>query len=433
MTSRLPLPCPQPGAAGVIPGDLQPAALESAGTRPAVLLVDDDASVCSALRRQLHRDYDVTTCAGGAEAIERLQTTPFAVIVSDMRMPGVDGAEVLARARDLAPNTTRVLLTGYVGVDGTIAAINRGQIFRLLSKPCPTAEFQECVRGAVARHDELMRRDAQPVAVASDRHAPENPAKTGGLVAALRNGEFRLHYQPIVDLRTGNAVGVEALLRWDNPERGLLAPGKFIAQAEQLGLMDELGRWVLTAACEEVASWPVRNLKVSLNVSYIQLQQARYMADIERALSLSGLSPSRILLDVTEQTIHDCPEVLNRLHEIGVGLALDDARTPSELRTTHARVPFDVVKIDRELVWALPLNESSRGQAAVIVQFARDNGIEVGAEGVEQLAEHEICRDLGCSTAQGYLYAEPLAAAAALAALANDTFLPTPTAIAGTR
>jgi EAL domain-containing protein (putative c-di-GMP-specific phosphodiesterase class I)/ActR/RegA family two-component response regulator len=402
-----------------------PRVAEHRSTRPGVLIVDDDESLLAALRRQLHRAYNVTTCTNGEQALDALRRGPYAAIVSDMRMAGLDGAQVLGKARELSPNTTRILLTGHVALEATITAINEGQIFRMLAKPCSTEDLQACLREAIARHEQLIRNDTSAPATARDRHVAgaDIVPTEGALRAGMRNGEFRLHYQPVIDLHTGTAVGVEALVRWLHPEQGLLPPGRFIAMAEQSGLITDLGRWVLSAACEEIASWPLA-ANIGINVSRFQLHQPSFVTDVTQALSISGLEPRRLLLEVNEPTANACGEALHAIGQIGVRIALDDVATPPTSLGGRADVPINVIKIDRPLVSALPSSQAARDLGAEIVRFAHDRGIAICAEGIETITEHDACRDLGCATAQGFLYAEPLQPAAALAALAANDFFP---------
>ena len=194
-------------------------------TQPRVLLVDDEPAVLSGLRRQLRADYDIRTATSAAAGLELIATDgPFDVVVCDMRMPDMDGAAFLARVRSIARDTTRILLTGQADIDTAMAAVNEGQIFRFLSKPCPAQTLRECLTDAVYQHHRtqaehqiidqwLLPRQATPEAAAE-------------LAAALHAGQLQVWYQPVVDLSTGQITSTEALIRWQHPQRGLLLPAR---------------------------------------------------------------------------------------------------------------------------------------------------------------------------------------------------------------
>jgi len=394
--------------------------------RPAVLLVDDEPNLLAALRRQLFLRYDVTTCESGAEGLQRLAEKPFVVVVSDMRMPGMDGAEFLRRARALAPNTTRVLLTGQTDVDAAIAAINDGQIFRFLNKPCSPDVLEKCLQDAVVRHLNVIGTDALEPA-ARDRHAVADNSLPGavlaaGLASGLSNGEFRLQYQPVVSMRTGETVGVDTLVRWHHPERGVMAAEEFVPLAEASGVVHALGRWMIASACDEVASWPAQPMFVAVTVSLAQLHRQDFCSDVELALSASGLRGRRVLVQITEAALSDvvAGRALRALRELGVRVALVGVSSAVTEPGSFGDQPVDVVKIDRALIARLPADADADAACASIVRAAKSLDAEVAAEGVDTVAQHNACRELGCHSAQGALYATPMEPADLLAALAEN-------------
>jgi len=247
------------------------------------------------------------------------------------------------------------------------------------------------------------------------------------LSRALVNGEFFLEYQPIVDLKTRELLGVEALVRWQHPEQGRLLPGQFIAMAEELGQVVELERWVLEEACRSVKLWrealPAgRGLRVAVNVSGRHLQLADLVADVRRALESSGIEPASLLIELTESTMmHNLEANLIRLKDLkalGVRLAIDDFGTGySSLSYLH-RFPIDILKIDRSFVSRL--TESSEGPklARAVVMLGATLGLETVAEGVEVEEQVTHLIELGCVAAQGHLFAP----ATSLAAIAASPF-----------
>jgi EAL domain-containing protein (putative c-di-GMP-specific phosphodiesterase class I) len=236
------------------------------------------------------------------------------------------------------------------------------------------------------------------------------------LASALDNDEFVLHYQPLIDLKSGRIQGVEALVRWLHPERGLIGPDSFIPLAESTGLISRLGLWVLRASCEQMTSWhrsspAMRSLQVSVNVSAHQLLDPRLFGHVRDILADTGLQPSCLTLEMTESgLLDDSDEVhsnLLALHEIGVRLAIDDFGTGySSLSYLH-RFPVDILKIDRSFVERLS-SSGEVGLIGTIIQLGRTMNLETVAEGIEHAKEMLILRREGCNTGQGFHFSPPV-------------------------
>ena len=253
------------------------------------------------------------------------------------------------------------------------------------------------------------------------------------LEAEMRRGlerdEFELHYQPVVT-RNGGAINtVEALLRWNHPQRGLVSPADFIPVAEASGLISPLGRWVLGEACRQAVQWSAEGcpLDVAVNVSLVQLQDTGLLAEISSTLQRSGLAAQHLLLEITESaTVNDPALMLAqalRIRDLGVRLALDDfGQGTTSLRFVR-RLPLDVLKIDKSLVDDLVQvrNGDTAPSVAVVrsvIQMAHELGLSVTAEGVEDQQQLELLDELGCDAAQGYLLGRPMPAAQVPAAVA---------------
>ena len=234
------------------------------------------------------------------------------------------------------------------------------------------------------------------------------------LRSALANGEFELHYQPFVNVKSGKVSGFEALLRWHHPERGLVMPGEFIPLAEETGLIVPLGEWVLRTACAEAAKWPA-NLKIAINLSPIQFRSKELVAAIVGALANSGIAPPRLELEVTETAImHDSEAVfaaLSQFQKLGVRIALDDFGTGYSSLSFLQRFPFDKIKIDRSFVNELSsAREESRLIACAVVRFAVSLGKTTTAEGVETREQWDMLRAEACVETQGYYFSPPVQA-----------------------
>ncbi|WP_456719706.1 MULTISPECIES: bifunctional diguanylate cyclase/phosphodiesterase [unclassified Bradyrhizobium] len=223
---------------------------------------------------------------------------------------------------------------------------------------------------------------------------------------ALANGEFELHYQPFINVASGETSGFEALLRWHHPQRGTVSPAQFIPLAEETGLIVPLGEWVLRTACAEAAKWP-DDLKIAINLSPVQFRSPELVPVIVHALASSGVSPDRLELEVTETAIIQDSEAvfaaLSQLHDLGVRIALDDFGTGYSSLSFLQKFPFDKVKIDRSFVSELAgATDESRRIARAVVRFAVSLGKTTTAEGVETREQLDILRADACVEVQGF-------------------------------
>jgi len=236
-----------------------------------------------------------------------------------------------------------------------------------------------------------------------------------GLRRGLGAGEFVLHYQPLVNIESGATIGVEALIRWQNPDLGLISPDQFIHVAEDIGLINPIGEWVLREACRQIRAWQDDGLPpliVAVNVSPLQFRQAGFVDTVARALATSGLEARFLELELTEGTVMDDVELsldaLSALKRMGVELALDDFGTGYSSLAYLKRFPVGKLKIDRSFVRNLEVDADERAIASTIVSIGRSLRLSVLAEGVETKEQYAILRDIGCELVQGYLFSRPL-------------------------
>jgi diguanylate cyclase (GGDEF)-like protein/PAS domain S-box-containing protein len=224
---------------------------------------------------------------------------------------------------------------------------------------------------------------------------------------ALASGGFEIHYQPLVNLARNEVCGCEALLRWRHPERGMVSPAEFIPVAEDAGLIDELGDWVLRTACAEAATWP-DHIRIAVNVSPIQLKCQTLAIRIAGALATSGLKPYRLELEITEAVLIRDDEaalaILHQLRGIGVRIALDDFGTGYSSLSYLKRFPFDKIKIDRTFVSDIDTAGGSSSIVQAVVNIAAALNTTTVAEGVETETQRALLRELGCTEMQGYLF-----------------------------
>ncbi|CAA9339079.1 MAG: diguanylate cyclase/phosphodiesterase (GGDEF & EAL domains) with PAS/PAC sensor(s), partial [uncultured Gemmatimonadaceae bacterium] len=345
------------------------------------------------------------------------------------------GCDTVAR---LGGDEFAVLLDGMAGPDDAAAVVQR--ITAAVRVPVALEARELTVTCSVglahARDgdtaDELLRNADVAMyrakAAGKGRHAVFEPAMHAAVVAriqleadlrrALARGELSLVYQPLVELDGGRLTGLEALVRWRHPARGLVAPGQFIPLAEETGLVVELGRWVLRAACAQLAAWDAAlgagaAPGVSVNVSGRQLDDPAFVGDVAAALADAALAPGRLTLEVTESVLMREPDVtLARLHALkalGVSLAVDDFGTGYSSLSYLQRFPVDALKIDKSFVDGVARGGSDAALARTIIALAEMLRIRSVAEGIEREDQRAQLAALGCQVGQGYLFARPLA------------------------
>jgi diguanylate cyclase (GGDEF)-like protein/PAS domain S-box-containing protein len=261
-------------------------------------------------------------------------------------------------------------------------------------------------RNRVCTFDDLLRAEVS-----------ERTELDRALARALEAGEFEVHYQPEVDLLSGRTVGVEALVRWRHPDRGLLSADRFVPLAEENGMIVPLGGWVLHEACRAVVRWIDQGLVdqsfvVRVNLSARQLDEPGLATEVADLLDQVGLAPQRLCLELTETALmRDATvglRVLTELRDVGVHLAVDDFGTGYSSLSFLKRFPLDVLKIDRSFVDGLPEDVDDTAITTTILSLARSLGLSVTAEGVETEVQREALIGLGCTRAQGYLFSRPV-------------------------
>ncbi len=232
---------------------------------------------------------------------------------------------------------------------------------------------------------------------------------------AVKNQELVLYYQPQISLDTGLIVGVEALIRWQHPELGLLMPNRFINLAEDTGLIVAVGEWVLTTACGQMRAWQQSGYdfgRVAVNVSGLQLQRGDFQKIVNDVLLLTHLDPQSLELEITENFIMNKPEkaiaILDNLKSLGIQIAIDDFGSGYSSLSYLKRLPVDKLKIDSSFVCDIPNNADDEAIARAVVSLAKNLQLKVIAEGVETREQREFLSDQDCDEAQGYLFSKPL-------------------------
>lgn len=234
---------------------------------------------------------------------------------------------------------------------------------------------------------------------------------------ALERNEFELYYQPQTEIATGRIIGVESLIRWRHPVRGLISPGEFIQVAEETGLIVPIGEWALFTACHQLAAWQkagLPDITVAINVSVRQFRQEAILTAAEQALKDSGIRPGQIELELTEsmmlESVDNNTAILHKLHDMGFQLALDDFGTGFSSLGYLKRLPFHVLKIDRTFVLDIGMDADDTAIAVSIIGLAHNLGMKAIAEGVETTEQRAFLKKYGCDIEQGYLFSRPLPA-----------------------
>ena len=301
--------------------------------------------------------------------------------------------------------TQQIFLTASIGI----------ALFPLDGKDVPT--LMKNADLALHRAKALGRNSYQMFTPTMNEQAVQRMALETDLRLGLERNAFELHFQPQYHGPSGALVACEALVRWQHPQRGLIAPGEFIPMAEETGLIVRLGRWVLQQACRQTREFQqagLTNLRVAVNLSARQFLQQDLPGMVAQALADSGLAPACLEVEITEGTIiEDFPRAhatLSELRALGVSIAIDDFGTGYSALSYLQKFPVDVLKIDRSFICDLHSGNSSVAIARAIVAMAHELKLKVLAEGVDSAEQLEILSELGCDLLQGFYLGRPLAA-----------------------
>ncbi len=242
----------------------------------------------------------------------------------------------------------------------------------------------------------------------------ENELLRTELLDALNDGQFELYYQPKISFRTGEIMGVEALIRWHHPTKGFVPPNEFIPLAEQTGIITRIDEWGLRTACRQAKAWQEQGLppvKISVNMSQAQFYRTDVVSTVSNVLLETGIDPSLLEIEVTEtmamQDIDRTVNVLGRIRSMGVSISMDDFGSGYSSLSSLKTLPLDILKIDRSLVCDLDENEVSKQITGAIVNLGKAMKLVILAEGVETPAQCRYLTEIGCDLAQGYYYSKP--------------------------
>ncbi len=346
-------------------------------------------------------------CVREEDTVARIGSDEFAIIITELQRP----EDVVAVAQKILEfvqlpvmlRGTVVDMTASIGislypVDGTDSET------LLLNAESATDRAKEAGRNTYQLCTDEMK-----------KRATERLSLEARLRRAIVNGELFLAYQPQIHLASGHVIGAEALVRWNDPERGVVPPASFIPAAEESRLIVPLGEWVLRAACRQMRQWLEEGVampRISVNLSARQFQQHDLVSTVRSALAEYDLDGSVLELEITETTAMQNAEataaILRSLLDLGVGISIDDFGTGYSSLNYLKRFPINAVKIDRSFVSGVPHDESDAAIVAAVIGMSRSLKLRVVAEGIETPEQLAFLRSLGCDEAQGFYFSRPV-------------------------
>jgi len=340
-------------------------------------------------------------CTREPDTIARLGGDEFAIIMTQLRQPS-DAAVLARRIRTSVSRPYQVdghQIISDISIGISIAPVDGTEPDQLLKNA------DMALYGAKADGRGTYRFFEAEM----DKRMKERRDLEMDLRQALTNGEFELHYQPLVNLQTNEITAFEALLRWHHPAKGLISPADFIPIAEETGLIVSIGEWVLRTACKETANWP-DHVKVAVNLSPAQLKTKNLVSIVKDALADCGMAPERLQLEITEtmlmQNTFATLAMLHELRKLGVQIAMDDFGTGYSSLTYLQCFPFDKIKIDRSFIQDLANGAEPRAIVHAVAGLAKCLNMISTAEGVETQQQLDTLQAVGCTEMQGYLFSK---------------------------
>jgi len=369
-----------------------------------VLIVDDDREIGSILHDFLSKSHDCIAVNSAANALAALASGSFDLIISDISMPQMSGLEMIPHIVTLAPESVVIMISGQRMIESAIEAMRAGA-FDYITKPFELAQVDAVIRRALDHRERLAGLRSR---------ATLRDAEQQRLLHALDNQDFIVHYQPQVEIQSRKIVGAEALVRWEDRERGMLLPADFIPLAEDTGLIVPIGASVLRTACAQARQWHdigLADFCVAVNVSPKQLQDENFMKTVAQILDDTGRGPVLLDIEVTETSLMQNPEVgiktLTRLREMGVKIAIDDFGTGYSSLGYLKRLPIDSVKLDASFVKDATSDPDDAALVMAIITLAHNLRLKVIAEGIETEDQLAFLRLLRCDRGQGYFFGRP--------------------------
>jgi EAL domain-containing protein (putative c-di-GMP-specific phosphodiesterase class I)/CheY-like chemotaxis protein len=393
-------------------------------------------------QRSAQAAFELDFATQGEQGVEmvrqaRAANRSYAVAFVDVRMPpGMDGVDTTARIWQLDPDIQIVICTAYSDHtwEQILKKLGRSDRLVVLKKPFDNIEVLQLAdtltqrwqsASVMQRHLQMLQQVIADRAAATqfEKAAQDTQARLrAGLAdelrSGMRSGQVGVHYQPLVEVATRRAVGLEALVRWQHPTQGFIAPSLFIPLAEESDLILELGEFVLRTACEQIKTWERAGVPVvplAVNISALQLQHGGFADSVRRVLRETGMQPQQLALEITESALMENMSQhvaeLQSLRADGVGIEIDDFGTGYSSLSYLKQLPIDTVKIDRSFIRNIDSNPVDAAIVSAIFAMAQSMRLRVVAEGVETHEQLQVLGRYGCAYAQGYYFSKPMPAA----------------------
>jgi EAL domain-containing protein (putative c-di-GMP-specific phosphodiesterase class I)/ActR/RegA family two-component response regulator len=373
-----------------------------------ILVIDDDDDICELISATAESmGLRCTTTTEAAAFLDAL-TPDTALIMLDLLMPETDGIELLRVLGQQQCKVGIILVSGtgkrIIEIAQELAQAHGLSVVGHLEKPFELEDLET-----------VLKTNTQPTAVLVSRPGAKPVFEDAELYTAVECNQFILHYQPQIDIPTGDVVGLEALVRWQHPEHGLIFPNDFIPRLEKLGLIDQLGWIVAGCALSEMSKFADKNGVMpilSLNISVSSLYDLKVPDTLAALIATHGVSPQKVMLEITEsgliKELTHTLDVLIRLRLKKIQLSIDDFGAGYSTMQQLQNIPATELKIDRSFVQNMHGRDSDRIMVQKMIEIGHELGMKVVAEGVETSEQLAFLRSTGCDFAQGYLYSRPL-------------------------
>jgi len=362
----------------------------------------------------------LTECLRESDTIARLGGDEFVVMIENFTAPRdaivVAQKVLVGMAKPFFVDGQEFLVSASIGIS---------------TFPDDGADAETLLKNAdiaMYRAKDLGRNNYQFYSAQMNKHTFERLAMESSLRRAVERNEFLLHYQPKLDLRTGAIAGVEALVRWQHPDWGMVSPAQFIPLAEETGLIVQIGEWVLRTACEQSRKWReegIPALRIAVNLSARQFAQKTLLRDVGKIIAESGLTPESLELEITESLVMHNPEqatqTLEELKAMGISLSIDDFGTGYSSLSYLKRFPLDCVKIDRSFIKDIPVDADDMAITKGVIALGHSLRLKVVAEGVETAEQLDFLRANDCDELQGFFFSKPLPSEEVTTFLKNHT------------
>jgi EAL domain-containing protein (putative c-di-GMP-specific phosphodiesterase class I)/CheY-like chemotaxis protein len=386
-----------------------------------ILVIEDEESVRENILDLLEaEDFEAISAPDGKLGVDLALNESPDLILCDLMMPEINGFGVLALLREKF-NTSAIpfiFLTARSAKEDFRQGMELGAD-DYLTKPFTRAQLLTAISTRLQRQAAIIK---NPISHADVKAYPkEMRVIENALRHTIEEGKFRefqMYYQPIVDIKSGEMIAVETLIRWWSPKLGLVSPAELIPLAESTGLIVPLSDWILETVCKQTRTWLDNGLDAlpsCVNVSTNQYTQPDFVGKVSNLLSTYDLAPRYLELEFTETTImHDINKTINILHELkllGIKIAMDDFGTGNSSLIYLKKIPLDTIKIDNYFIYNLAQDGQKLAITKALIQMGQNLNLKVVAEGVETVSELNILRDLRCHAMQGFLFTQPLSSA----------------------